>query len=281
MKKQNKTDSIFNVAFLQSGRDYIINDWVKVKHPTMQDIYSLGNGVDCENIYWEYVSLLLCDPYDNMVLLDDLCGDYEEATSFDVFIIKWKLIHIGILTDEYDNQKSSEKLSGKIKSALSFFLGEHEFEIVQMPQSEQHCIVDVNTKNSNGFYDYYISPDMFNLIGEFLFAINKMDKSDRINPANDGVKRILINNMREEREYRAKNKDKDKNDDYLGIAVNAICCGGSGVNYQTVLNYTIYQVLSSYKISIKKNHIDHVMNGVYFGTVDMDKINKSDLNWIE
>ena len=279
---KNKIDNVFNVAFLQSGRELAINDKVKVRHPIMEDIYNLGNKGDCENIYWNYVSLMLSDPYDNMVLLDDFGIDYEKFTAFDVFVLKWKLIASGVFDgNEGDEQSNAEHLLNGVKTALCFFLGEHEFDVIQLPNTDIFCLVDLNTKNSFGFYDYYITLDMFTMIYKFIFAINKLDKSDRINPATEHDKKMLIAMTRDEQKTRVREKDKDKNIDYLGNAVNALCSGATGVDYITARKYNVYQVLSSYKTSINRIHCDHLLNGVYFGTVDVNKVNKKDLNWIE
>ena len=79
MSGEKKQKIEFNRLFLLSGNDLKLNDFVSVKHPVLNDIFNLNNGFNCEEIYWSYIFILLSDPYDYMVELDDMGIDYEEV----------------------------------------------------------------------------------------------------------------------------------------------------------------------------------------------------------
>jgi len=120
------------------------------------------------------------------------------------------------------------------------------------------------------------------LISKFVSLINCVDDSYKINPANESVRKMLLEDKREELERLKKKSSAEKKDnDYIGTSVDIICYGDSSINYLNVEQYKIYQLLKSVKMKTKRISYDQIMNGIYSGTIDSTKINKSDLTWIE
>ena len=65
-------ESMISKAFMLSGQDLPVLRSVKVHHPTIPEILNINDGILCEELYWMYVSTIMSDPYDYMVMLDDM-----------------------------------------------------------------------------------------------------------------------------------------------------------------------------------------------------------------
>lgn len=278
--QNNQNKFLFNKAFLASGKDLKISDSIIVKHPKIEEIYELGNGIDCEDIYWGYINSMLCDPYSNMVFLDDIGIDYETQTPFDVFVLLWKYSSKMYLDNKQIYDKFSYNPINHIKESLSFFLGKHNFDIVFDETNDVHIIVDIDSINEGNNYDYIITSNIFDLIHEFLVLINEIDMSDKINPANIHVKKMLIEDKREEIKRHQKSTAKQEKIENIGTAINGICGGMGFIDYIRIKEYTIYQLLSTFKVGMKKINYSNLMYGIYSGNVDQSKINKKELTWI-
>jgi hypothetical protein len=276
-----------NKSFLSSGKDLKLSDNIFVKHPTIQEIYDISDGTESTRIYWSMVYTLTCDPYDNMVMLDDMGIDYEETDCFNVFLYYWNES-----LKEYEKQKAlydtlKVKPLDRIMKSLTFFLGKHNFQLsdVNFGDKTDLALID-SDRVKDGVCDYIIDRNMFNLMSDFLFAINNVDKSQRIKPATKGAKKVLIEDMRDE--IRRKKNEKEDDDDikeldnYIGHMGISLSFGGNGG--VTIFNYKqlkIYELIMGYKITLKKSHSDQLKNGIYSGNIDASKISKSDLDWSE
>ena len=83
-------DLIISRATLMSGQNLPVTNKISVKHPTVNEILcSTKEHINGDFSYWKYVSLMVSDPYDSMVWLDDIGLDYESVSAFDVFILRW------------------------------------------------------------------------------------------------------------------------------------------------------------------------------------------------
>ena len=51
-------------------------------------------------------------------------------------------------------------------------------------------------------------------------------------------------------------------------------------NYDTVMDLSIYKLNASWRQIQKKKHWEQTMNGAYFGTVDLNKIDLEKLSWL-
>lgn len=268
-------DLEINKAFLLSGEDLIISDKIKFKHITVGDIWDLKIP-NCEDVYWNIVSNLVCDPYQNMVMLDDFGVDYETTTPFDVFLYRWTE-----LCNEYDKNKDAYDSYGWkpvdiLKESLTFFLGKHDFDIYDIAHTNDVALVD--TKDTS----FFITREIYNYFVKFLELINGLDdKSQRVNPANETAKRILIEDMRDEQKKQQRQKKKKEKNDYLGNIISGVCFGGNGsISIFDARKIKIYYLFSAITIEQKKLHYTNVMNGVCNGAISMDTIDKKELNWI-
>lgn len=280
-------DKKFSEAFLFDGKDLRLADGIYVKHPTVGEISKFSDSDTSFDDYSSAISLLTCDPYDYMVMLDDMGIDYEKVDNFDIFCY---------LYNQYlDKYKKNQKMFDSIhycpidfiNKALSFFLGRHNFklssmlfnvngEIIRDRILLDYDLIHKDDKNGDSC-DYVIDRYMFNKMSEFISEINGFDKSQRIDPENDSYKKMLIEDMRDEIKKKSKKK-KNENEygKYMGSIMKAVCfCGNGGVTVFNIDQVHIYTLITGFNIFIKKDNVDHLMNGQY----DLSKINKKELDW--
>lgn len=268
----------FSKVFLESGADLKITESVIVKHPKVRDILNLGNGVFCEQEYFVYVTSMLCDPYDNMIWLDDIGVDYEVVSPFDVFVLQWNYAKKDYLEhkEEYD-KNGSNPLNSKI-NALKFFLGDHDFELINISPTESF-IIDKSKKDLS----FVINREIFEIIHSFIEKINDIVHDDIISPANEFAKKVLIDDMRREQRKKIRDmKNNPKDFDYIGKIVSGVIYGGNGTitpfNFQDV---PIYGIHSSFNTIRNRDHYKNVMNSIYHGIANANKFKDEDLTWVK
>lgn len=265
----------FSKAILMSGDNVSLSPHITLKHPTIGNVLALPNPLRPDDIYMIYMQIILSDPYANMVMLDDMGKNYLDVSPYDVFVLQWDKC-----TEDYETNKSLYASIGKtpldnIREALNFFIdGNHVFEKGSYDDGES-CFFDVNNKNCQ------INREIFDYIYEWVIAINKIDFSNRINPADENARRVLIEDMRDEiKKAKKRKKKKIDNSDYFGDLMSAVCfCGNGVIAPFNIKECPIYWINEAFSIKNKKNHADHILNGIYHGTISSKDINKKDLEW--
>lgn len=261
--------------YLESGLPYKLNSIVSVRHPLLRDILELGrNG---ESIYWEYVGRILSDPYQNMVWLDDNGIDYEDVDCFDVFCLQWKY-----LSNIYFQNKSEFDQSGfnpliTIATALDFFFGENHSYRLSSSDSNGTYIEDPFV---NGFS---INREEYLSFSAFVQKINGISFDGRIKPRDKIAKRILIEDMRDElsrKRHKSKSTETDEGSSFLGNMVASVLHGGNGaINTFNFTEAPIFSIISAYKVLHTKANINHILTGVYSGTVKSDALKNTNMDW--
>lgn len=273
----NKDNSKFNKAILMLGDDVVISNAVTLHHPTVREVLSIGKVQESEELYWTYVQILLSDPYSNMVMLDDMGKNYLEISPYELFCLYWDKCQKEYIENKtiYDAFKYDpiEPMS----DALSFFVeGEHLFRKGRYNDGTT-VFFDVNNPSCQ------IDKEIFELIYEWVKAINKIDYSDRIKPADENARRILIEDMREEIK-KAKRRKRKSNDslEYLGNLMSANCfCGNSAITPFNVGDCKIYWLNEALTINNKKDNADRILDGIYHGAISYKDINKKELDWMK
>ncbi len=265
----------FDETFLLSGKDLILNKFVKVHHPTVGDIQQLGCGINCERAYWEYVNCLCCDPYFYMVELYDSGIDYETYTNFDMFVFLWKKA-----IKEYENNKEKyDKIQYHplvpILNALQFFIGNNHFVLQYLKEINDYVLLDINSPPQ-----FYIDRECFNFISDFIIAVNNIEFNEKIHPANKSTKMMLIEDMRDEQKRKQKEKQQQESINIIGDIISGVCFGGNGsLSIANCKNIKIYWLFKAMQIINNRDTFNHTLNGVYAGTVDFKTVSEDILNW--
>ena len=264
----------FPQAFLFQGKDLKLTDYLSVRHPSYQDVLSLGDGVYSEELYWAFVQIILADPYENMVWLDDRHMDYEEVSPFQVFVLKWleSLEHqVRQLPPGLEADFSPESL---VQGSLSFFLGEHHFKIGQVDSIGTIIYAEDDPR-------VCLDKDIYELFASFVKELNCITYKDRINPATKSAKRILIEDTRDEQKKAARRKKPQEDpQSYLVSCAAAMVYGGVGGI--TPFNYSelkLYPMIYGAMVVQKRMRVASMMNGICTGMLDGSKLSEEDLRW--
>lgn len=256
----------FSKGFMMSGRDFKLTDSLTLHHPSVNDIYRINNGYMSEQLYWSYVSSLMCDPYTNMVMLDDMGRDFMKTSPFEILI----------LTLQNKGKEDFENHIGLMKKALELFLSEqHDFELAQYGDGN-FCLLDRKNENCQ------INEPIFHCIYEWLLSVNKIDHSKKIKPADENARRILLEDARAEiRKAGRRKQKKDADTEFFGNLMSSICFGGNGsATPFNIMDYKIYWLLENQSVISRKQHSDNLFRGIYGGTISSKDIDKKDLDWM-
>lgn len=266
---------LISTAFLLSGRDFQMLHGVTVHHPTIPEILDINGGILCEELYWSYVTTLMSDPYDHMVMLDDMGLDYEEMDTFGVFVLRWHKAQEEYLRnkEEYDRRGTSP-LSA-FEEAMSFFFGKGRKFVITSYKGHKF-IVDLNDEG------WILNKGAFCAAMEFIVKINCIEGEEHIKPATQAAKKILIEDKRDEEKRRARNPQKQQDKvERIGEALATVFAGGAGAitpdNYHRV---HIYQLLSSARAIQRQMVVQSLLNGMYCGMLKSDKISDKELRWV-
>ena len=273
----NTMNTKFSKALLMSGKDFRLTDSITLRHPTVKDILSINSTPSPDLLYWMYIQILLSDPYSNMVMLDDIGKNYLNISPYEVFTLQWENSERTYCANKDLYNFYGENPLENIQGALQFFIaGNHVFKKGVYDNGEI-CFYDENDKSCQ------INSEIFEYIYEWVKLINKIDFSNQIKPADENARRILIQDMRDElKKAKRRNKQHKVNANYLGDIMSAISfCGNGSITPFNIYDCKIYWLNECLSISNKKNHADHILDGIYHGAISSKNINKNDINWIQ
>jgi len=260
-----------------SGEDFRLTDNITLYHPIVEDIIKLNGGMKCELLYWNYIQTVMCNPYTNMVMLDDMGINFLDITPFEVFMLQWEKSEKDYIANKSQYNQMNVIPINYINQALNFFMKEkHTFVHGKYPNGDD-CLYDINNTTCQ------INKNTFEYIYEWLKAIHKIDYSNQIKPADENARKILIEDIRDEikRQKRRKEKPSD-NIDYIGNLMSAIAFGGNGaITPFNIKKSKMFWLFDGYKVGTKKDHSTHILDGFYHGTIAKKDLKDVDLNWYE
>ena len=230
---------------LYIGDDYVINDKIKVMQPTIRQIAEFG-----EREFFSVVHTICAIPSDTKSQLWDLGIDWMEIDDFQLFC----MLSQTLIPDR------TKLLFGDLDlSKLRPFNHPHiEGEII---------LADKETGIRIDKMIYY------RIVSYLRKAFNITPKVERAKNAT--TKRVLIE---EDRRKIEQNKNKPFKSFLLPLISSVKVKQGYTKDYVLNMGYVeFFDELNRLQII---NNADHLLDGVYHGTVDMKKINKSELNWL-
>lgn len=274
------------LSFLMSGNDLKISNTLVCKHPTIQEIFDIDKhtlGYNSEAFYLLYVNLFVADPYDYMVYLYDKGYDYENTSSFKLFLLRFEDCISKINFDLQNAISSGNNVDQIIQvfqnniyfSAFNFFFGINEFYIDI--DDGKDILVD---KDNN----FIMNEEIFELIHQFIKSINGfVDPKDRINPENDGVKKMLIDDMREDAEQKELMRKQglldEEPDEFLGKRLSAVTWLSGNITPFNRNNLHIYDITDGYNRISKINNYDNTLLGIFVRYIDPKSVNMQEIYW--
>lgn len=231
---------------LYFGDDYVINDKIKIHQPTIGEVVKYG-----EASYFSTVHTITAIPSDmKSQLWDNMNLDWTEVQDFELFMML-----VQTLTPD--------------KTALLF--GDLDFSKLRPFRNNQNGNIVLADKETGVVIDEMI----------YLRIVTYLRKLHNIKPkvekaANKITKRILIDEDRNKILY---SKDKPFKS-YLLPLISAVKVK-QAYTKDYVKNMGFYEFMDDVNRMQVIHNADHLLSAAYAGTIDMNKINKAELNWMK
>ena len=231
---------------LYIGDDYVINDQIKILQPNIRQIAEFG-----EREFFSVVHTITAIPSDMKANLDDMGLDWMEVDDFELFIML------------------SQTLTPDRTSLLFGDLDFSKLKPFNHPHAEGEIIlVD---KDTGILIDKMIYLRIVSYLRKAFNITPKIEKA-----ANKMTKKILIE---EDRNRMQQNRDKPFKSFLLPMISSVKVKQGYTKEY--VLNMGYVEFMNDVARLQVIHNADHLLSACYAGTIDMKKINKSELNWMK
>ena len=230
---------------LYFGEEYVINDHIKIHQPSIGEVVNYG-----EASYFSTVHTITAIPSDMKSQLWDMELDWTELKDFELFMMLAQT-----LTPD--------------KTGLLF--GDLDFSKLKPFQNNQNGNIVLANKETGVIIDEMIYMRIVNYLRKLHNIKPKVEKA-----FNKITKKILIE---EDRQKILHSKDKPFKS-YLLPLISAVKVK-QGYTKDYVKNMGFYEFFDDVARMQLINNADHLLSGVYAGTIDMKKINKAELNWMK
>lgn len=231
--------------FLYFGDDYVINDKIKLHQPT------IGQIVDYEEAsYFSMIHTLTAIPSDlKSMLWDQMELDWTKVEDFELFIML--------------SQTMTPDKTGIIFGDLDF----SKLKPYRHPQNDEIVLAD---KDTGILIDKLIYTRMMTFLRKLHNITPKPERAK-----GKRAKQAMIDEDRRNREL---NKNKPFRSYLLPLISSVKVRQGYTRDY--VRNMGLFEFFDDLsRLQIIYNS-DHLMSAAYAGTLDMKKIDKSELNWL-
>ena len=231
--------------FLYFGDDYVVNDQIKLKQPTIGDIIKYG-----EADYFSMTHTLSAIPSDMKSILWDQMGlDWTKVEDFELFIIL--------------SQTMTPDRTSIIFGDLDF----SKMKPYRNPQNDEIVLVD---KDAGIIIDKLIYMRMMIFLRKLHNITPKPEKAK-----GKRAKQAMIDEDRRNREY---NKDKPFKS-YLLPLISAVKVK-QGYTKDYVRNMGLFEFFDDLSRIQAIDSASHLLNGMYCGMADLSKVDKKELNWL-
>lgn len=226
-------------------KEYVINDFISVSIPSVGDI------LDCEDDYYNMVTILTAMPIDMMVQLDDIGVDFTAINEYELFLLMFN------------------SLQGRDTSLIFNDLDLNLFHAAVNKQNDTIVLVNEHTGAK-------IDRAIHGQISDILRKMHQIKKNNR-RPANTEAKEFMLKRARDKMRKR-NNRSVDSELESLIVAM--VNTEQFHYGFDDVRQLSIYQFNESVRQVISKIDYDNRMHGVYAGTVSAKDLSQDDLNWL-
>ena len=230
---------------LLSGEPIIITNKIVYAQPKLEDVKRFG-----EKEYYQVLSNMTSIPSDMKSILWDAGIDWMEFSDMELFYA---------LTNQLPTEKTE------------MFFPNVDFSGFEMVKTSSGDLVLYNSAQ-----DIKIDKYVFYKMQECLCKSHSIKKKVE-KAGNKYTKQILIDEDRQNREL---NKDKEFKSNLFGLISAMVNYAGFKYNYSTVWELTMFQFMDAVRRSTIIDSTNHLLNGIYAGTVDSKKIKNDKLNWM-
>ena len=230
---------------LYIGDDFVINNYIKIFQPTIRQIAEFG-----EKDFFSVVYTITAIPSDMKSQLWDAGFDWMEVDDFELFMMLAPTLTID----------KTRILFGDIDFT--------RFGIFPHPYAEGE--VALIHKDTRVIIDKMVYLQIVSYLRKAFNITPKIEKA-----ANKMTKKILIEEDRKKIEF---NKNKPFKS-YLLPLISSVKVK-QGYTKEYVLNMGYVEFMDDLDRLQVIHNADHLLSACYAGTIDMKKVNKSELNWL-
>lgn len=222
-----------------------VNDKIKIYVPTVGEI------IECEDDYYSLVSILTAMPIDFMVQLDDLGIDFTSINEYDLLLILFP------------------ELKSKDTSMIFGDLDLSGFELMVNRQNNNIVLRDE-------LNDITIDRSVYGMISNTLRKIHSLER-DRRKPANEEAKKFMLERARKKLR---RNKNKYHDSQLESFIISLVNAEQFKYDFEGTRELSIYQFNVSVRQIIKKTDYEHLMFGVYSGSISAKDVKNDELIWL-
>lgn len=235
----------FNEVGLFRGDDYHLNQYITLRHPTLEQIFDYG-----EQEYWSIAQLICATPSDlKHQLWDGYKFYFDKVDEFDLFCM----------------------LAGSFaKEKINIIFNGLDFSTLYIRDNQNTGMKEIFDKDSGMVIDKVI----YTLIVDYIRKINGLKKNCEV-PGNDGTRTWMIDDSRNQSKLY---QEKPFNSIILPMMSTLVNCEGFKYNHFTVGKLPIYSFLDSAKQILHIKNVGYLTSAVYSGNIDMKSINKKELD---
>lgn len=237
-------NSVDTLALL-SGHTIKITDKVVYRQPTLQDVINFG-----EREYYQILSNMTAIPSDMKSLLWDAGIDWMEFSDMELFFA---------LTNRMS------------KEMTEIFFPNLDFTKFILVKTEQEDII-MYDKVHDIKIDMYVFAKMQDCLCKSHGIKKKVERA-----GNKFTKQILID---EDRQNRERDRGKEFKSNLYGLVSAMVNYAGFKYDYKDVWNLTMFQFMDAVQRCTLIDSTNHLLNGVYAGTVDAKKVKNDKFNWM-
>ena len=230
---------------LYIGDAYVINEHISVLQPIIKDIAEFG-----EKEFFSVLHTVTAIPSDMKANLDDMGLDWMEVEDFELFMML-----VQTLTPE----------------RTSILFGDLDFSKLRPFQNQQNGDIVLADKTTGVVIDKMIYLRIVSYLRKAFNITPKVEKA-----ANKMTKKVLIEEDRARIRF---NQDKPFKS-YLLPLISSIKVK-QGYTKDYVLNMGYVEFMDDVARAQVIHNADHLLSGVYAGMIDVNKINKAELNWMK
>lgn len=239
---------------LYFGDDYVINDFISLKHPRLNDIISMG-----ENDYFGMINLFTTIPSDiKPFLYDNFQIIWEDLSEFECFLrFFWPQI--------------TSAHSQRLFRGLDFT----QFQLEYNPNTQEYFLYQYKDQNL-----VVVDSRIYMLISDALRLMHGQKKKVE-HAASKTVQRILIDDDRAKQKRAAAKREKEGNKSSILPLVSALInCSDFKYGLEEIRQMPIYAFMDSVsRVQIVRNSTA-LLQGCYSGMIDTKKIDKNELNFM-
>lgn len=234
-----------DVLQLLSGKSVKITDKITYTQPTLQDVIKFG-----EEEYYHILSNLTAIPSDMKSILWDAGIDWMQFSDIELFYA---------LTRQIPKEKTGIFFPN-LDFSKFILLKTSEMDIIMY---DQHNDIKI---------DMFVFSKMQSCLCKSHGIKKKVEKA-----GNKFTKQILIEEDRHNREL---NKDKPFKSNLYGMISAMVNYSGFKYSYKDVWDLTMFQFMDAVQRTRLIDSTNHLLSGVYAGTIDAKKIRNEKFNWM-